>query len=108
MMPTTLACGWRQSLVNRKAREFAGLFAEDALFIDVEHRTPDFREPRPIRGRAEIEAITREWFDSTPSFRFDIVRVLSDQTAPRRRSLWEYEVPGVEEYPACVTMHTKG
>jgi len=81
-------------LVNRKAREFAGLFAEDALFIDVEHRTPDLREPRTIRGRAEIEAITREWFDSTPSFRFDIVRVLSDSTAAA--FLWEYEVPGVE------------
>ncbi len=94
MIPTTLAFGWRQSLVNRKAREFAGLFAEDALFIDVEHRTPDLREPRPIRGRAEIEAITREWFDSTPSFRFDIVRVLSDSTAAA--FLWEYEVPGVE------------
>jgi hypothetical protein len=92
--PNTLALGWRQALVNRRAGEFAGLFAEDALFVDVEHRTPDLREPRPIRGRAEIEAVTRSWFDTTPSFRFDIVRVLSDSTAAA--FLWQYEVPAVE------------
>jgi len=92
--PTTLALHWRQALVDRRAPEFAGLFAEDALFIDVEHRTQDLRQPRPIRGRAEIEAVTRDWFDSTPSFRFDIVRVLSDATAAA--FLWDYEVPGVE------------
>jgi len=92
--PTTLALGWREALVNRQAREFAGLFAEAALFTDVEHRTPDLSEPRPIRGRAEIEAVTRDWFDSTPRFRFDILRVLSDSTAAA--FLWEYEVPGVD------------
>ena len=92
--PATLAVAWREALVHRRAREFAALFAEDARFSDVEHRTPDLREPRAIRGRAEIEAVTRDWFESTPSFRFDIVRVLSDAT--EAAFLWEYEVPGVE------------
>ena len=50
--PTTLAHGWHQALVNRRAHDFAGLFSEDALFTDVEHRTADMRAPRPIRGRA--------------------------------------------------------
>jgi len=92
--PTTLAHGWHQALVNRRAHDFAGLFSEDALFIDVEHRTADMRAPRPIRGRAEIEAVTRGWFGSTPSFRFEIGRVLSDGTAAA--FLWEYQVPGID------------
>jgi hypothetical protein len=95
MTPTTLAHRWREALVNRRADEFAGLFAEDALFIDVEHRTPDLREPRPIRGRAEIAAVTRSWFDTTPSFRFELVHVLSDATTAA--FLWNYEVPGVKQ-----------
>ena len=70
------------------------MFAEDALFIDVEHRTADLRAPRLIRGRAEIEQVTRDWFLSTPTFRFDIVRILSDAT--EAAFLWEYEVPGAE------------
>jgi SnoaL-like domain len=90
--PSTLALGWREALVTREAREFAGLFAEDALFTDVEHRTPDLRAPRLIRGRAEIEAVTRDWLESTPAFRFDIIRILSDAT--EAAFLWSYEVPG--------------
>jgi hypothetical protein len=92
--PSTLALGWRQALVTREAREFAGLFAEDARFTDVEHRTPDLRAPRLISGRAEIEAVTRDWLEATPTFRFDTVRILSDAT--EAAFLWRYEVPGID------------
>jgi hypothetical protein len=92
--PESLALGWREALVNRNVREFGELFTRDALFVDVEHRTADLREPRPIRGREEIEEVTRSWFASTPSFRFDVLRVLSDDNAAA--FLWEYEVPGVD------------
>jgi hypothetical protein len=91
--PSALAVGWQQALSTRKVRKFAGLFAEDARFIDVEHRTPDLRAPRLISGRAEIEAVTRDWLKSTPSFRFDIIRILSDAT--EAAFFWRYEVPGV-------------
>jgi hypothetical protein len=90
--PEALARGWRDKLVDRDAAAFGRLFAPDARFVDVEHRTPDLREARPIRGRDEIVAITRAWFDSTPTFDFEIVRVLSDATAAA--FLWTYEVPG--------------
>lgn len=94
MTPSALAVGWRQALISREAREFAGLFAEDARFIDVEHRTPDMRSPRLISGRAEIEAVARDWLESTPTFRFDIVRILADAT--EASFFWRYEVPGVD------------
>jgi hypothetical protein len=83
--------GWRTTLVERDARAFAELFAEDALFVDVEHRTPDLRDARQIRGRGEIEAVTRGWFESTPAFSFEIVHVLAE--AGSGAFLWTYEVP---------------
>jgi hypothetical protein len=38
--------------------------------------------------------VTREWLESTPSFRFDIVRILSDAT--EAAFFWRYEVPGID------------
>jgi len=98
--PESLAHGWRDALMERNAPVFGALFAEDALFVDVEHRTPDLREAREIRGRAEIEALTRGWFESTPAFSFEIIRVLSDGNSAA--FLWTYEVPTVEQEPVAV------
>lgn len=89
--PQELALGWRDTLVARDARAFGELFADDALFVDVEHRTPDLLEARQIRGRAEIEALTVGWFESTPAFSFEVVRVLADRDSGA--FLWTYEVP---------------
>ena len=62
--------------------------------VDVEHRTADLSEPRPLVGRAEIEALAAAWLESTPSFGYDVLEVLADET--RAAVLWHYGVEGVE------------
>jgi len=62
--------------------------------IDVEHRTEDLAEPRPLVGREEIEAQAAAWLRSTPEFAYDIVEVLADDV--RAAVLWRYEVEGAE------------
>jgi hypothetical protein len=90
--PEQLARGWRQALVDRDARGFADLFAPDGVMIDVEHRTADLREARPIAGRAAIEQLASEWLSSTPAFEFEITGLLSDDSTVAYR--WSYGVPG--------------
>jgi hypothetical protein len=73
------------------ATAFGALFAPDAIMVDVEHRTADGREARPLRGRGEIEATARRWFAETPEFAFEVLEVLSDRT--RAAARWRYAVP---------------
>jgi predicted ester cyclase len=87
-----LARGWRDALVDRDAAAFARLFAVDGVMIDVEHRTADLRQARPIRGRAAIEELTAGWLRDTPEFRFEIERLLADDATVAYR--WSYEVDG--------------
>jgi len=62
--------------------------------IDVEHRTADLAEPRPLVGREEIEEQAAAWLESTPEFGYDVLEVLADET--RAAVLWRYEVEGIE------------
>ena len=61
--------------------------------VDVEHRTPDLREARPIRGREAILELAVGWLRDTPEFRFEITGLLADESTAAYR--WTYEVPGV-------------
>jgi hypothetical protein len=60
--------------------------------VDVEHRTDDLDDVRPLRGRADIEATTRRWFADTPEFGYEILDVLESDRAAAKR--WLYRVPG--------------
>ena len=93
--PEHLARGWREALVARDAAAFAGLFAPDGVMVDVEHRTADLLQARPIRGRAAIQELTVGWLRDTPSFEFEITGLLSDEAMAAYR--WTYEVPGAED-----------
>ena len=62
--------------------------------IDVEHRTADLAEPRPLVGREEIEEQAAAWLRSTPEFGYDVLEVLVDEG--RAAVLWRYEVEGIE------------
>ena len=73
------------------AAAFGALFAPDAIMVDVEHRTADGREARPLRGRDEIEATARRWLAETPEFTFEVLEVLGDTT--RAAARWRYAVP---------------
>jgi hypothetical protein len=88
--PQDLALGWQDALLNRDASSFGALFAADAVMIDVEHRTPDGKDPRVLSGRSEIAKVAEDWFASTPTFDYEVLEVLSD----RRRAavLWRYEL----------------
>ena len=92
--PAELALAWRDALLARDAPAFGRLFAEDGVMVDVEHRTEDLSQPRPLVGRAEIEAQAVAWLESTPLFAYDVLEVLADET--RASVLWRYEVEGVE------------
>jgi hypothetical protein len=92
--PEQLAYGWREALVDRDACAFAALFAPDGVMIDVEHRTADLRQARPICGRAAIERLTAGWLRDTPSFVFAITGLLADGSTAAYR--WRYEVAGAQ------------
>ena len=94
MTPSELAYAWRDALLARDAAGFARLFAPDGVMLDVEHRTPDLEDVRPLRGRADIEATTRAWLAETPEFEYEVLEVLSDSTSAAKR--WRYAVGGVE------------
>jgi hypothetical protein len=49
---------------------------------------------RPIEGRDAIEAMCRRWLEETPSFEYDVGRVLSDGATAAAR--WRYAVQGLE------------
>ena len=85
-----LALGWREALVTRDARAFAGLFAPDGAMVDVEHRTADLEDVRPILGRDAIEALALRWLDDTPAFEFDVLDVLANASTAAYR--WRYQV----------------
>jgi hypothetical protein len=93
--PEELARGWHAALVSHDAVAFAELFAPDGVMVDVEHRTPDLRHARPIRGRAAIEELTVGWLRDTPEFRFEITGLLADEATAAYR--WTYELPGVAD-----------
>ena len=90
--PAELARAWRDALVDRDAEAFAGLFAEDALFVDVEHRTGDLASVRPITGRVAIAELTRGWLAETPEFAYEVAQVLADGDSAAVR--WRYRVRG--------------
>jgi hypothetical protein len=94
MTPEELAYAWRDALRRRDAAGFARLFAEDGLFVDVEHRTADLEDVLPLRGRAVIEEATRGWAASTADFEYDVLEVVADETRAAKR--WRYSVEGVE------------
>ena len=89
-----LAHGWRDALVGRDPDAFAALFTEDAVFIDVEHRTDDLGSIRPQRGREEIRAMCVSWLASTPAFDYEVERVLAEEDAVAVR--WRYRVEGLD------------
>lgn len=91
--PAELAHAWRDALLHRDADAFAGLFAEDARFVDVEHRTPDLGAARPVAGREAIREVARRWLGEAGAFEYDVVEVLSDGASAAVR--WRYRVPGV-------------
>jgi uncharacterized protein (TIGR02246 family) len=92
--PAELAHGWRDALVGRDPDAFAGLFADEAVFVDVEHRTEDLAAVRPICGRGEIRAMCERWLAEVPSFRYDVTRVVSD--GPTAAVRWRYAVDGLD------------
>lgn len=93
--PRELALGWREALVSRDARAFAGLFAPDGVMLDVEHRTADLEDARTIAGRAAIEALAEEWLGDTPAFEFHILDLLADASTAAYR--WRYEVAPADD-----------
>jgi hypothetical protein len=64
------------------------------VFVDVEHRTSDLGSVRPIEGRHAIEATCRSWLEGTPSFEYEVDRVLSDGTSAV--ACWRYAVQGLQ------------
>jgi uncharacterized protein (TIGR02246 family) len=92
--PAELAHAWRDALLARDAEAFAGLFAQDAVFIDVEHRTADLASVRPITGRAAIGELTRGWLAETPQFEYDVAEVIAEGESAAVR--WRYAVEGIE------------
>jgi hypothetical protein len=93
--PAQLAHGWRAALVDRDAVAFAALFAPEGVMVDVEHRTPDLRRARPIRGRAAIEELTVGWLRDTPEFQFEITGLIADSSTAAYR--WSYALPGATD-----------
>ena len=89
--PEELALGWRDALLERDAAAFAMLFAHDGVMIDVEHRTPDLSEARPLRGRATIESVARAWLEQTPKFEFEVLSLVSTRASAAVH--WRYRVP---------------
>lgn len=92
--PEELAHAWREALVGRDADALGALFAEDALLVDVEHRTADLAAVTPIVGREAITALTRRWLEESPPFDYDVIEVLADGSSAA--VLWRYRVLGEE------------
>lgn len=92
--PRELALAWREALVGRDARAFAGLFAEDGAMVDVEHRTPDLEDARTIAGRRDIEALAEGWLRDTSAFEFDVLDLLADESSAAYR--WRYRIPAAD------------
>jgi SnoaL-like domain len=88
--PTELAIAWRDALVARDAPAYGDLFAVDAEFSDVEHRTADGSAARAVIGRAAILAVCVDWLASTPAFTYEILDVVGDDRRAAKR--WRYRV----------------
>jgi hypothetical protein len=69
------------------------LFADDAVFLDVEHRTADLSAVRPIVGRGAIRQMCVTWLAETPSFGYEVEEVLAGETCLAVR--WSYRVEGL-------------
>jgi uncharacterized protein (TIGR02246 family) len=92
--PAQLALGWRDALLARDAAAFAQLFAPEGVMVDVEHRTADLTEARPLEGRREIEATARAWLEQTPAFDYKVLAILAD--SDRAAIRWRYSLPTPE------------
>lgn len=88
--PVELAHGWRDALTARDAAAYGRLFAPDAEFIDVEHRTPDGSAPLRVLGRDAIEDVCVRWLAATPEFRYDVLDAVGDDRRAAKR--WRYVV----------------
>jgi hypothetical protein len=88
--PVDLAHGWRAALVARDPDAYAGLFAVDAEFIDVEHRTADGSAPRAVHGREAIRQVCVDWLRATPSFEYVVLDAVGDERRAAKR--WRYIV----------------
>jgi hypothetical protein len=66
--------------------------------LDVEHRTNDLSEARPLVGRTAIVAQTTEWLAATPRFVYDVLSVLADGRSAA--VLWRYQVKGASAPPS--------
>jgi hypothetical protein len=88
--PIELAHGWRDALVGRDPDAYARLFAENAEFLDVEHRTADGSAPRIVTGRNEIRTVCVDWLAATPAFEYDILDAVGDDCRAAKR--WRYVV----------------
>ena len=93
--PEQLARGWRSALVDRDAGAFAALFAPEGVMVDVELRTADLTQARPICGRTAIQELAVGWLRETPVFQFEITGLLADASTAAYR--WSYEVPGATD-----------
>ncbi len=89
-----LAHAWRSALTDRDHARFGSLFAENAVFVDVEHRTEGLTSVRPLVGRAAIEDMCRSWLEATPAFEYEVVDVLSTDTTGAVR--WRYRVEDLD------------
>jgi uncharacterized protein (TIGR02246 family) len=89
-----LVLEWREALLARDAPRFAAMFAPDGTLFDVEHPTLVGSRARPVVGREEIERVTTDWLEATPSFKYEIVDVIpgGDRAAAR----WRYRVDAIE------------
>lgn len=73
--PEELAHAWREALVGGDADAFGALFPEDALFVDVEHRTADSEGPVELDGVSWLRCASGEivgarvYFDSLGLYR---------------------------------------
>ena len=95
--PGELAFEWRDALVGRDAERFGAMFAPDGVMVDVEHRTPDGLRARPLRGRREIEDVTRRWCETTGDFDYVVEAVIEQGASAAVRWSYEWETGSARE-----------
>lgn len=76
------------------AGAYGRLFARDAQFVDVEHRSADRSQLRTFSGRAEIEELCTAWLATVGSFSYEVLDVIEQGDRAAKR--WRYIVDGEE------------